>query len=94
MRRQQRLARANRPFHHGASPGEWFTPQILAIVKKAIKHGIHRFTLVLLQELKSGNTPAVKYHNLAIEKKSLEMEGSNSRCDPREAVRAVFSIPG
>src|SRR4029077_11129835 len=65
VRRHQRLARADRPHHHGASRGEGFTPQILTIEKKAIKDSVHRFTLILLKELKSGNTLFVEYHNLA-----------------------------
>jgi len=63
-------------------------------VKKAIKDGINWFTLVLLKELKSGNTLFVKYHNLTIEKERAGAERSDSRCNPGEADRAVFSISG
>src|SRR3984893_16274108 len=94
VRPHERLARADRPHHHSASRGERFTPQILTIVKKAIKDGIHRFALVLLKELKSGNTLFVKYHNFTIEKERGGAERSDSRCNPREADRAVFSVSG
>ncbi len=37
-------------------------------MKKAIKDGVHGFTLALLKELESGDPLFVKHHNLAIEK--------------------------
>jgi hypothetical protein len=63
-------------------------------VKKAIKDGVHRFALVLLRELESGNTLLVKDNDLTIEKQSDGLKNLDCGCNSREVFRSVFFISG
>ncbi len=69
-------------------------PQIFAFVKKAIKDGVHRFALILLQKLESGNTLLVKDNDLTIEKQSDGLKNPDCGCNSREVFRSVFLISG
>lgn len=69
-------------------------PQIFAFVKKAIKDGVHRFALILLKQLESGNTLLVKDNHLTIEKQSDGSKNPDCGCNSREVFRLVFFISG
>jgi hypothetical protein len=69
-------------------------PQIFAFVKKAIKDGVHRFALGLLEQLESGNTLLVKDNHLTIEKQSDWLKNPDCGRNSREVFRSVFFISG
>jgi hypothetical protein len=69
-------------------------PQIFAFVKKTIKDGVHRFALILLEQLESGNTLLVKDNYLTIEKQSDGLKNPDCGCNSREVFRSVFFISG
>src|ERR1039458_1179033 len=66
----------------------------LPSLKKAIKNGIHRVTLILLKKLESRNPLLVEHNNLPIKKEGDGFENPDGRRNSRKLVGSVFCVSG